>query len=199
MLFVSGASFVSPVMQLDSGKTIEREFSVPDVPATFASTRFARDVSTPATDDAPLFDELRVAYLRGEDTNEWARDGGTGGWAAVEDDWSAQDTPWASPDPSAGDGWVATEYRHEVRHEIRQERGFTAEDDLVDRWTQETAAGGWAQDADPDGWDPDEFEQDDEEPRVAAYVVESENFESIHNHSAYALIERDKDADGIDA
>jgi GTP cyclohydrolase I len=32
--------------------------------------------------------------------------------------------------------------------------------------------------------------------RIAAYVVESENFESIHNHSAYALIERDKDADG---
>jgi GTP cyclohydrolase IB len=34
----------------------------------------------------------------------------------------------------------------------------------------------------------------DAEPRVRAYVVESENFESIHNHSAYALIERDKDA-----
>ena len=32
-----------------------------------------------------------------------------------------------------------------------------------------------------------------EEPRIAAYVVEAENFESIHNHSAYALIERDKD------
>lgn len=30
------------------------------------------------------------------------------------------------------------------------------------------------------------------EPRIVAYVVESENFESIHNHSAYALIERDK-------
>jgi len=30
--------------------------------------------------------------------------------------------------------------------------------------------------------------------RIAAYVVESENFESIHNHSAYALIERDKDS-----
>ena len=28
--------------------------------------------------------------------------------------------------------------------------------------------------------------------RVDAYVVESENFESIHNHSAYALIERNK-------
>jgi GTP cyclohydrolase I len=30
--------------------------------------------------------------------------------------------------------------------------------------------------------------------RIGAYAVESENFESIHNHSAYALIERDKDA-----
>ncbi len=29
--------------------------------------------------------------------------------------------------------------------------------------------------------------------RIRAYVVESENFESIHNHSAYALIEHDKD------
>ena len=32
---------------------------------------------------------------------------------------------------------------------------------------------------------------DDE--RVAAFVIESENFESIHNHSAYALIEKDKE------
>jgi GTP cyclohydrolase I len=30
------------------------------------------------------------------------------------------------------------------------------------------------------------------DPRIAKYVVESENFESIHNHSAYAMIERDK-------
>ena len=29
--------------------------------------------------------------------------------------------------------------------------------------------------------------------RVSAYVVEAENFESIHNHSAYARIEGDKD------
>jgi len=28
--------------------------------------------------------------------------------------------------------------------------------------------------------------------RIEAYVVESENFESIHNHSAYALIEKEK-------
>ena len=34
--------------------------------------------------------------------------------------------------------------------------------------------------------------QDD---RVAAYAVESENFESIHNHSAYAMIERDKETE----
>ncbi|MCC7462966.1 MAG: GTP cyclohydrolase I FolE2 [Gammaproteobacteria bacterium] len=33
------------------------------------------------------------------------------------------------------------------------------------------------------------------EARIGAYVVESENFESIHNHSAYALIERNKDRD----
>ncbi len=34
---------------------------------------------------------------------------------------------------------------------------------------------------------------DDE--RICAYTVEAENFESIHNHSAYALIERDKEAE----
>jgi len=36
----------------------------------------------------------------------------------------------------------------------------------------------------------------DVEKRIGAYVVESENFESIHNHSAYALIERDKQSAG---
>jgi GTP cyclohydrolase IB len=30
------------------------------------------------------------------------------------------------------------------------------------------------------------------DPRVVAYTLEAENFESIHNHSAYALIEFDK-------
>jgi GTP cyclohydrolase I len=34
--------------------------------------------------------------------------------------------------------------------------------------------------------------QDD---RIVAYTLEAENFESIHNHSAYALIERDKRTD----
>jgi len=32
-----------------------------------------------------------------------------------------------------------------------------------------------------------------EDNRIRAYVIESENFESIHNHSAYARVERDKD------
>jgi len=31
--------------------------------------------------------------------------------------------------------------------------------------------------------------------RITAYTVESENFESIHNHSAYALISKDKSQD----
>jgi GTP cyclohydrolase I len=31
-----------------------------------------------------------------------------------------------------------------------------------------------------------------QDKRISHYVVESENFESIHNHSAYAMIERDK-------
>lgn len=32
----------------------------------------------------------------------------------------------------------------------------------------------------------------DDDNRIESYIVESENFESIHNHSAYALIEKDK-------
>lgn len=31
--------------------------------------------------------------------------------------------------------------------------------------------------------------------RIVAYGLEAENFESIHNHSAYAVIERDKRLD----
>jgi GTP cyclohydrolase I len=31
-----------------------------------------------------------------------------------------------------------------------------------------------------------------DDDRISAYIVESENFESIHNHSAYALIEKNK-------
>ena len=31
-----------------------------------------------------------------------------------------------------------------------------------------------------------------DDDRIESYTVESENFESIHNHSAYALIQKDK-------
>jgi len=41
-----------------------------------------------------------------------------------------------------------------------------------------------------------ELNKDD---RIRQYVLESENFESIHNHSAYALIEYDKDNPGLQA
>jgi GTP cyclohydrolase I len=34
----------------------------------------------------------------------------------------------------------------------------------------------------------------DKEDRITWYAIESENFESIHNHNAYAMIERDKRA-----
>ena len=49
VLLVSGGSFVSPSVRLDAGKTVERQFSVPDVPSTFAAALFARDVTKPAT------------------------------------------------------------------------------------------------------------------------------------------------------
>jgi len=40
----------------------------------------------------------------------------------------------------------------------------------------------------------DVAERLNQDDRVGAYRVESENFESIHNHSAYAMVECDKDA-----
>jgi hypothetical protein len=49
VVLVAGASFVSPAVTLDSGKTVEKEFSVPDVPSSFASAMFARDVTSPAS------------------------------------------------------------------------------------------------------------------------------------------------------
>jgi len=49
VLLVAGGSFVSPSVQLEAGKTVEKLFSVPDVPTTFAATLFARDVTKPAT------------------------------------------------------------------------------------------------------------------------------------------------------
>jgi hypothetical protein len=49
VLLISGASFVSPSVQLDAGKTVERLFSVPNVPESFATALFARDVTAQAS------------------------------------------------------------------------------------------------------------------------------------------------------
>jgi hypothetical protein len=40
------------------------------------------DVEDGAGEGEPLFEQLRSAYLHRDDTNEWARDTDTGGWAA---------------------------------------------------------------------------------------------------------------------
>ncbi len=37
-----------------------------------------------------------------------------------------------------------------------------------------------------------------QDERIVAYAVESENFESIHNHSAYAMIEHDKEVESVE-
>jgi hypothetical protein len=59
VLFVSGGSFVSPSVQLDAGQTREQLFSVPNVPDSFKSALFARDVTTPAapvpTSSGPIY------------------------------------------------------------------------------------------------------------------------------------------------
>lgn len=59
VVLVAGASFVSPAVKLDSGKTIEKQFSVPDVPINFVSALFARDVTTTAS---PVPHSPRPAY-----------------------------------------------------------------------------------------------------------------------------------------
>jgi hypothetical protein len=40
------------------------------------------DASAPSADQEPLFEQLRSTYLQRDDTNDWARDTDTGGWAA---------------------------------------------------------------------------------------------------------------------
>jgi hypothetical protein len=105
-----------------------------------------------------------VAYLRGDDTNEWARDGGTDGWAAVDDDWAG----FTEEEPAGGRGWTA-------HGDARHGRGFAAVDEeAVDAWSPRAAAGVWADEeypdgwtAEPGGWDPDEPEEA-EEPEVFA-------------------------------
>lgn len=59
IIFVSGASFLSPALRLDAGQTVERLFSVPEVPARMRNALFATEVTTLAralpTNPAPAY------------------------------------------------------------------------------------------------------------------------------------------------
>jgi hypothetical protein len=135
--------------------------------------------SARASGEEPLFEELRVAYLRGDDTDQ--RDGGSDGWAAVDDGWA----DWSGADAPHGNGWTVTDGRAEralkrsahhqdhvipdgdqVGREGDARTSLTGDEDFVDRWTRE-ASDGWAEEPDPDDWDPDGLEEADEEPEVA--------------------------------
>ena len=88
-------------------------------------------------------------------------------------------------------------------------RGFVWIEDLIDLVEQEASCELYGLLKRPDekyvtekAYDNPKFVEDmvrdvaarlNKDERIGAYVVESENFESIHNHSAYAMIEKDKE------
>ncbi|MFP4079407.1 MAG: GTP cyclohydrolase FolE2 [Ectothiorhodospira sp.] len=90
-------------------------------------------------------------------------------------------------------------------------RGFVWVEELIDLVEQEASCELWGLLKRPDekyvterAYDNPKFVEDlvrdiavrlNTDERITAYAVASENFESIHNHSAYALIERDKETD----
>ena len=91
-----------------------------------------------------------------------------------------------------------------------QTRGFVWIEEIIDRVEGEASSELWGLLKRPDekfvtehAYDNPKFVEDlvrdvaavlNLDERIDAYVVESENFESIHNHSAYALIEKTKRA-----
>ncbi|MFP4160491.1 MAG: GTP cyclohydrolase FolE2 [Ectothiorhodospira sp.] len=90
-------------------------------------------------------------------------------------------------------------------------RGFVWVEELIDLVEQEASCELWGLLKRPDekyvterAYDNPKFVEDlvrdiavrlNADERITGYAVASENFESIHNHSAYALIERDKETD----
>lgn len=90
-------------------------------------------------------------------------------------------------------------------------RGFVWIEDLIDMVEQESSCEVYGLLKRPDekyvterAYDNPKFVEDmvrdvaarlNADPRIDAYAIESENFESIHNHSAYALIEKGMTAD----
>jgi hypothetical protein len=60
----------------------------------------------PATDQEPLFEQLRSAYLHRDDTNDWANDSDTGGWAADDSGRWEAGVATAYEDDDSRYGWV---------------------------------------------------------------------------------------------
>ena len=64
-----------------------------------ASELWERDTTGASGDGEPLFEQLRNAYLHGDDSSEWARAGDdSGGWAGDDSGgWAADDSgQWAA-------------------------------------------------------------------------------------------------------
>jgi hypothetical protein len=87
----------------------------------------------------PLFEQLRSAYLRRDDSGEWARD--SGGWAADDDSGR-----WADDDSGRWEAGAATAYEDD--------------DDDRYRWVDSPAA--WESGSEA-GWDDEELDDLDEE------------------------------------
>jgi hypothetical protein len=93
----------------------------------------------PATDQEPLFEQLRSVYLHRDDTNDWARDSDTGGWAA--------------DDSGQWEAGVAT--------------GFEDDDDSRYQWVDAPAT--WEPESEADWDDAEELDDlDDEEDEFEA-------------------------------
>jgi hypothetical protein len=93
------------------------------------------DAPAPAAPDGgePLFEQLRSAYLHRDDTNEWARDTDTGGWAADDSGrWEAAGAT-AFEDDDSRYRWVDTP----ASWESESEEGWDDEADGFDDLDEE--------------------------------------------------------------
>ena len=68
--------------------------------------RDGQEAPAPATDQEPLFEQLRSAYLHRDDTNDWANDSDTGGWAADDSSRWEAGVATAYEDDDSRYGWV---------------------------------------------------------------------------------------------
>jgi hypothetical protein len=90
------------------------------------------DAAAPSTDQEPLFEQLRSAYLHRDDTNDWANDGDTGGWAADDSGrWEAGVTT-AYEDDDSRYQWVDSPASWESESEPESDWDDEELDDLDD-------------------------------------------------------------------